>query len=337
MKKILIFCLISSFLSAAKIIAIGDLIVDHTLYLPKETIKLYCHDLDSSEKTSKEVIDTILEGKEVHSHPGGSATNTLIALSELGHNCSLIGKLGNDALGQFHREKMAEYGVKIYYSLSQKSPTAEVLCLINEETKARSMLSSLGASLEMTPEEVNQSAFEAGDLLHIEGYSLYKMAVLEKTLRAAKRNNLKVSIDLASHTLVKAFKGPLLQILKEHAHIVFAHLDEAEALTGLKEPKEAALKIAEISKIAVVHMGEEGGFVASNKKVFKFDAIKVANCMDTTGAGDLFAAGFLHGYLENYNLKECAKMGAILGAAIVQVEGAQLPKNHSLLPLVHKN
>ena len=324
------FLLFPCLLCGAKIVALGDLIIDHTLYMSDEKIKSYCKDTQSSEQVSEKALRGLLEGGgDVKIGPGGSAANTLVALAELGHNCNLLGKLGKDDLGALYKRAMQDNNVSVYHATSTSSKTAEVLCLINKETKERSMLAFLGASLEMTPSELKAEPFLEANLLHVEAYSLYRMPVLKKALALAENHNLKVSIDLASHTLVSNFRAELQEIIKNSVDIVFAHADEATALTGLSNPREAALEIAKSCEIAVIHMGEEGGFVASSGHIFNYSAIKVPNCIDTTGAGDIFAAGFLHGYLSGWHLEYCAKAGALLGAAIVQVEGAQLPKGRS--------
>ena len=146
-------------------------------------------------------------------------------------------------------------------------------------------------------------------------------------LESAKAANCTISLDLASFEVVQASGSLLKEILREYIDIVFANEAEAAVFTGLKDAyQKMAEMLAEYCDIAVVKTGPEGVHIASKNETIKVKAVPVDNVIDTTGAGDLWAAGFLHGWSRNYNLVQSSKVGAILGAAVVQIQGSALPE-----------
>ncbi|SCA63367.1 Uncharacterized protein SCG7109_AN_00090 [Chlamydiales bacterium SCGC AG-110-M15] len=256
--------------------------------------------------------------------PGGSATNTLKALSNLGQSCAIVGKAGRDDAADQYASSLKEQGIQSILARSD-SETAHVLCLVTPDGE-RTMRSCLAASTEMNVDDLHQDMFEGIRLLHVEGYSLYNLPVTKKAMLLAKNAGAKISLDLASFELVHSFHNELHNFLENSVDIVFCNQFEAKAFTG-NEPKEACEHLGRLCEVSVVCMAEHGCWVHANHELQYCPAYPVGS-VDNTGAGDLFSGGFLHGYLEGMDVAECAHYGAVLGREIVQIYGAEIPIDH---------
>lgn len=263
--------------------------------------------------------------------PGGSCCNTIKGIASLGEKCGLIGKIGRDSSGRYYKESMSMRGVIPLMTEDAHHRTGEVTCLITPNGE-RTMKAFLGASLQMTENDLLPQDFAGVKLLHVEGYSIYNQPLTFRAMQLAKQNNSMVSFDLGSFELVRQFKTTVLDMLKNYVDIVFANSEEAREL--LNEPKSTNTRdvaekcadyLAKYCKVAVVMMGKDGCWVKSGNEKYACPADVVANPIDTTGAGDLFAAGFLYGYLQGYTLQQCARLGSLSGREVVKVLGAEVP------------
>jgi sugar/nucleoside kinase (ribokinase family) len=183
-----------------------------------------------------------------------------------------------------------------------------------------------GAANEIESHELNPSLFKGVNLVHIEGYMLYakdKIFVPE-AMRCAKEAGATISFDLSSYDLIRLQKEKIIEILNNYVDIVFANEDEVKELTG-QEPLEGCAVLKQICPIAVVMVGPKGCIVGSGEMLHHSSAFPV-KALDTTGAGDLFASGFLHAYLNGLPLKVCALIGNMVGGAVCEVYGAEIPK-----------
>lgn len=268
--------------------------------------------------------------------PGGSAGNTLFALARMGNNARFLGKTGNCADGNFYRNHFDSLGGHTSSFKVGNVINGQCLSLITPDGE-RTLRTHLGAAMSLGKEEISATDFEGCDHAHIEGYLLFNEELILHILKSAKEANCTVSLDLASFEVVQAGGSLLKEILQEYVDIVFANEAEAAAFTGLNDAyQEMAKLLAKHCDIAVVKMGSNGVCVANRDETILIDAVPVDKVVDTTGAGDLWAAGFLHGWSRNYNLAQSAKAGAILGAAVVQTQGSVLTEevwNHCLLEI----
>ncbi len=180
----------------------------------------------------------------------------------------------------------------------------------------------LGAAVELSADDITDSIFKGFDILHLEGYLVFNHSLVEKAILVAKRNGLKVSMDLASFNIVEANLDFLKGIIISSVDIVFANEEESKALTG-ELPEKSLDIIAEMCEIAVVKIGSKGSMVKRGNEMVKVDAIK-ANAIDTTGAGDLFASGFIYGLIQGWSLEKCAKLGALTAGKVVETIGAKI-------------
>lgn len=252
---------------------------------------------------------------------GGSCANTIKGLAGLGEKCAFLGHIGNDALGEHFIQYMKNLGVVGLFSKSIR-PTTQVLCLITPDGQ-RTMRFCIGCSDEMTGDHLYPDYFKNTKVIHMDSYNMRNGNLMESVMQLAKKEQATISIDLSSFEIIRQFHEPLTKLIVQYVDIVFANADEIKALTGL-EPFEGCLKLQEMCPIAVVLLGKRGCLVGHEGKVIESPAFPT-NIVDSTGAGDLFASGFLYGYLQGYPLTKCARIGNRMGSAIVEVQGAELP------------
>jgi len=259
--------------------------------------------------------------------PGGSAGNTSFALARLGVPSRFLGALGDDHAGDFFRDQLLQAGgddtaIRVMPNL----PTAQCLSLVTPDAK-RTMRTHLGAAMTFAPEHINKEDFIGCSHAHIEGYVLFNPDLMQATLGAAKTAGCTISVDLASFEVVHASRPILNDLLAEYVDIVFANEDEAEAFTGKSNPQTGLESLAELCKTAAVKVGEKGAFLCHAGECCHVPATIVEQVIDTTGAGDFWAAGFLYGLLSGKSLQESGSIGALLGGAVVTCEGTALPDN----------
>jgi sugar/nucleoside kinase (ribokinase family) len=252
---------------------------------------------------------------------GGSCANTIKGLASLGEKCAFLSYVGNDRLGDHFIQNMKKLGIVPLFTRSPL-PTAQVLCLITPDGQ-RTMRFSAGCSEEMGGYFLHPDYFKGVKLVHFDAYSMRNGKLVENAMEMAKQAQAKVSIDLSSFEIVQQFHQPLSQLLCKYVDIVFANQDEIKTLTGL-DPYEGCLKLQGMCPVAVVLMGDKGCLVGHEGGIFA-SPVFPAHVVDTTGAGDLFASGFLFGCLQGFSLERCASMGNRLGSAIVEVQGPELP------------
>tara|TARA_Y100000310_G_scaffold308410_1_gene351481 strand:+ start:1528 stop:2505 length:978 start_codon:yes stop_codon:yes gene_type:complete len=274
------------------------------------------------EKQSVHVFEK-LKGFDLKTAAGGSSANTLAGVAKLGGSAVFSGKVGDDEYGRLYEQHMKKDGVKTNLAKSEMK-TGYAITLITPDTQ-RTFVDHLGAVLHLKKEDLNEEDIKSSRILHVEGYQLEDSSLREVCIYAmsiAKENGVKVSIDLNDSALIRRNLEEFRRIVKDYANIVFANEDEAKAFTGL-EPEEALHKIAEVAEIAVVKLGMDGSIVKRNGQVYRIEAFK-ANAVDTTGAGDIFAAGFLYGLCREYDMEKCGRIGSYFGARVVEKVGARL-------------
>jgi sugar/nucleoside kinase (ribokinase family) len=291
-------------------------------------------------KGSMTLVDAILSSeikKETKNstrsiQTGGSAANTIHGIAKLGGQCGYIGKISDDEFGNFYLEDFKKNQINTHFYFSETG-TGHATGLISPDSE-RTFGTYLGAAMELTAEEMTHEIFRDYGILHIEGYLVQNHALIETAMRIAKENGLLVSIDMASFNIVAANLDFLHGIIRKFVDIVFANEDEAHALTG-KTPEEALTEIAGMCKIAIVKIGDHGSLIQSGERVIRIDAIS-AKSIDTTGAGDIYASGFLYALSENLDLEVAGKIGSLLAGNVVEVVGAKIPEGTwtKLLPQI---
>lgn len=305
------------------ILGVGAPFVDHIMRIPEEFLNEIVGHKGGMVVVDYETLRSILDKSSVEPVVivGGSGANTIRGLAQFGHRCALVGKIGRDLAGKRFMERMNVLRVTNSCLIQTSTPTAQAVCLITPDGE-RTMRSFLGASKEMTAEDLNPEVFSGVSLVHIEGYSLLNGSLTERAMQLAKEAGAKVSFDLGSFEVVEAHKKKVVSLVSQYVDVMFANREEARSLTSL-DPEQGCGALTDICETAIVLMGKEGCWAGRGTKRVKCPAFSV-NAIDTTGAGDLFASGFLHGYMEERKLEECARYGALTGAAVVQVQGVEI-------------
>ena len=296
--------------------------VEHNELLELNLNKGQFHLID--EDTSKRLLKKI-EKYNVKTSPGGSSANTLYGAAILGNSVVFCGKVGKDSHGDIYEEKMLKNGVKPKLARSDKI-TGHAITFITPDSE-RTFAVHLGASLHLKKEDVFFEDLKNSKILHIEGYQLEDKALRDVSLHAmdfAKKHNIKISIDLGDPGIVSRNKKDIKDMIKKYADIVFANEEEAKALTGLK-PLEALNEIAKLTNIAIVKVGKGGSYIKKEGTIHEIPGYKV-KAIDTTGAGDMFAAGVLYGISKNHNLKVAGHIGSYFASKVVEQIGARLDK-----------
>lgn len=252
---------------------------------------------------------------------GGSASNTINAIASMGGEASIVGKLGNDEIGEFFRQDTIKNGVKNPRFFVSDLISGCCIVLITPDGE-RTFCTYLGAAADFREDNITPDIFIGFDIFHIEGYMVQNHDVIEKAMRLAKEAGLLVSLDLASFNIINENKEFITHLVHDYVDIVFANEDESLAYTNLA-PEAALTELAAQCKIAIVKIGKRGSLVQRGEERQHVPAI-CTNCIDSTGAGDYYAAGFLFGYASGMDLRHCAEMGTLTAGRVCEVVGAKI-------------
>lgn len=250
---------------------------------------------------------------------GGSATNTLKGLHHLGHDCTLIGKIGTDEAADYFTRHTHELGLKTELVFSE-TPTTQALVFITPEGE-RTFRTYLGAGAELKASDLHGDLFKEAALLHMEGYIFNAEEVAEKAASLIPQKTL-LSLDLSSYETVIAHHKRLIPFITEHVDILFANRLEAYELTH-ENPMNSARLLQDLAPTIVITDSDKGCYIGSEGAVIHIPAYPI-NPLDSTGAGDIFASGFLHGKLKGRTLDDCAKMGHRLAHEVIQIIGTEI-------------
>ena len=308
------------------VIGIGSALVDiltridddnilKEINIPKGSMQLV-------DETSSALIEKKLESYESSMAPGGSAANTIHALAKMGIESGFISYVGKDEIGKFFEDSMNSVGVKpLMFHSDTASGTARTIISADGE---RTFATNLGASVELNENVITPELFKNWDYCYLEGYLIANKNLFKKVIHTAKECGCKVILDLASYNVVED-NHEFLNELLPNINIIFANEEEAKALTN--DSAEASLEyIAQHTDIAVVKIGKRGSLIKRGEEVVKIGCNKV-EVVDTTGAGDMYAAGFLYGLINGYDLERCGNIGNLLAESIIQVIGAKMDEN----------
>lgn len=251
---------------------------------------------------------------------GGGAANTIHGLANMDVATSFIGKIGNDVFGRAFQTNMVDAGISPIM-LQGVAESGRTLALVSTDSE-RTFAVYLGAALELTAVDLKPEMFDGFDFFHVEGYLVQNHEMLLRALEIASAKGLQISFDLASYNVVEENRDFLNEIVQKYVTILFANEDEAKAFTG-KSPREAVDILAELVPITVVKLGPSGSFVKRNSEFYEVGIIDVSS-LDTTGAGDLYASGFLYGLMKGLPLDRCGQIGAILSGHVIEVLGPKM-------------
>lgn len=304
--------------------ALTDMLVnlsnDHVLHeyqLAKGSMSL----VDSELQTA---ISKSLAGLPYSLSLGGSAANTIRAMAHLGIECGFIGKVGEDTTGEFYEQALRNVGVAPYI-LHSENKSGKCVSLISPDGE-RTFVTHLGAALDLTADEIDSAVFDSYDYLYIEGYLVQDHDLIGRTIERAKEHGAKIALDLASFNVVEENRDFLRDLVAKHVDILFANEDEAHAFSGEKEPQRALDYIAQMCELVVVKIGTRGALIKRGEEHVHVGIMAAAKRVDTTGAGDFYAAGFMAGLCKGLTLRQCGTIGAIAAGKVIEVVGTTLSR-----------
>jgi sugar/nucleoside kinase (ribokinase family) len=308
-----------------KILGIGNAIVDVICKvndsfigqnnLTKGTMKLF---FDENEFKS---LFTNLKIEKTIS--GGSVANSVVGLSQLGNKVGFIGKISDDEFGCKYEEGLKKENVEYFYSKKKEVlPTGTCLILVTPDSE-RTMCTFLGTAGKINENDVDADVIKKSELIFLEGY-LWDEGEPKKAFDKAINNAKKVAMSLSDQFCVDRHKPHFLNLVKKKLDIIFANEQEIKSLIEAKNFTEIINFSKSINKLVIVTRGEKGAVAIQNEEVFESQIVKDLKIIDLTGAGDLFASGFLHGYINKLSIKESLQKGTEMSAKIIQQIGARL-------------
>ena len=307
-----------------KILGIGNAIVDVICKvedkfitqnnLTKSTMKL----VDEAE--FKRLLSTLKIEETVS---GGSVANSMVGLSQLGNEVGFIGKVSDDDLGNKYEEGLKKENVKYFY-LKKKEPipTGTCLILITPDSE-RTMITFLGTAGKINENDIDTNAVKNSDILFLEGY-LWDEGEPKKAFEKAINNSNKVAMSLSDLFCVERHKPHFLELVKNKLDITFANEQEIMSLINVQKFDEVISFAKEINRLIVVTRGDKGAVAINKNEIVEISAKKNLKITDLTGAGDLFAGGFLHGLINNKSIKESLETGTEMSSKVIQIIGARL-------------
>ena len=308
-----------------KILGIGNAIVDVICKvdenfitknnLTKSTMKLFF-----DENEFKNLLTNLKIEKTVS---GGSVANSIVGLSQLGDNVGFIGKVSDDEFGRKYEEGLKKENVKYFYSKKREElPTGTCLILVTPDSE-RTMCTFLGTAGKINENDVSSDAIKKSEIIFLEGY-LWDEGEPKKAFNKAINNANKVAMSLSDLFCVDRHKPHFLNLVKNKLDITFANEQEITSLIEAKNFDEIINFSKQLNKLVIVTRGEKGAVAVNGDEVVESDIQKNLKIVDLTGAGDLFAAGFLHGYINKLSIKECLEKGTEMSSKIIQQIGARL-------------
>ena len=307
------------------IVGIGSALVDILIHEKDEFLKKTGAVKGGMTLVDKETIERTLALSSGNASivPGGSACNTIVGIGKLGGAARFVGKCGKGDMGELIESDLRKQNV-VPVLFRSDSPTGRVLSIISPDAQ-RSMFTYLGASAETRPEDISEKLFKDAAIVHIEGYLLFNPELIQAALTAAKSAGAKISLDLASFTVVEESKELLEQLVDSYVDILIANEDEACAFTGYSDEHLAIEALSEQADVAVLKVGPRGSYVSHAGRTIAIKSMGDGKALDTTGAGDMWAAGFLYGLVKGYSLEKCGRLGSACGYEVCQVVGANIP------------
>jgi len=308
-----------------KILGIGNAIVDVICKvednfitqnnLTKSTMKLFF-----DENEFKKLL-TNLEIEKTMS--GGSVANSIVGLSQLGNKVGFIGKVSDDNFGDQYEKGLKKENVEYFYSKKKEElPTGTCLILVTPDSE-RTMCTFLGTAGKINESDVSSEAIKKSEIIFLEGY-LWDEGNPKKAFDKAINNANKVAMSLSDLFCVERHKPHFLNLVKNKLDITFANEQEITSLIGAKNFSEIINFSKQLNKLIIVTRGEKGAVAVNGNEVIENSIQKNLDIIDLTGAGDLFAAGFLHGYINKLSTKECLEKGTEMSSKVIQQIGARL-------------
>jgi sugar/nucleoside kinase (ribokinase family) len=308
-----------------KILGIGNALVDILAKLPNDNLlgelNVPKGSMNLIDSEQRKVIFEKINGLDLKMTTGGSVSNTTVALGQLGIPVGYIGKIGDDIYGDFYLQEMTASGVDLHL-IQEETFSGTAMAMISPDGE-RTFCTYLGAAADMQKTDLQETIFKTYSHFYVEGYLVQNHELMETAMQMAKSQGLKIIIDLSSYNVVAADRNFILNLIDNYVDIVFANEEEAIALTQ-KQTIEAVHEIAAKVQMAIIKEGAKGSYVKSKDMFAHIPVLKEIKPVDTTAAGDYYAAGFFYGMANGVNPEKCAMLGTLLSYYVIQVVGTKL-------------
>jgi len=269
-------------------------------------------------------IEQLIGSTPAEIRSGGSAANTTHALATLGVPCGFVGKIGPDETGVLFSNQLQHVGVRLMAVALGKAPSGRCFVLISPDGE-RTFATYLGSALELCADDLKPEFFKEFDLLHIEGYLLQNIELINKAFSLAKQQAMAISLDLASYNVVLSNLEVIRTLCAEYVTILFANEEEGKAFAGVASEEVILQQMASHGAVSILKLGARGAKLRHETETIEMPAV-ISHVQDTTGAGDIFAAGYLAGYAYGKDKRDSLQWGAELASEIIRIVGARLPE-----------
>ena len=321
------------------LVGIGNAIVDIVTNIDDEFLKRNLLEKGSMNLINLESSDKILEDcKVIKQISGGSAANTVVSLANLGNNVEFIGRIKDDKFGNFFSKDIKESGTSFDSKyVETRESSAHSIILITPDAQ-RTMCTYLGASTEFEPNNINYESIKTSKYLYLEGYlwdsELAKQAFI-KAAKIAKESKTKIILSLSDSFCVDRHRESFLNLINDFVDILFCNEEELKSLFQLNDLEQCRIEIQSLCELTAITLGERGSLIVNKNKTEIIKPIFLGQAIDTTGAGDVFAGGFIHGLINNLSFNKCGQIGSICAGHIVTQIGSR--SNIDLEKLINKN
>ena len=311
-----------------KILGIGNAIVDVLAKVDDEFLKKNKLIKGSMKLINKSEFEDLKKNIKIEKVvAGGSVANTMAGIAHLRGNPSFIGKINSDNFGVMYRKSLQDINVNFsYLEKNEDLSTGASIILITPDSE-RTMCTYLGISSHLSADDINENNIVDHELIFLEGY-LWDKGISEKMFKhaisIAKKNKVKIAMSLSDIFCVTRHKQDFNNLLKNDLDILIGNENEINELANKKNLLDSVNQLKELDKLIVITRSENGSMAIKNNEIINCNSIKVKEVLDLTGAGDLFAAGFLKEYLDNSDIKKCLETGSMLASKIIQKIGARL-------------
>jgi fructokinase len=311
-----------------KILGIGNAIVDVFVKVDDDFLlknNLIKGSMKLLEKQEFESLKSTIKIEKIEA--GGSVANTMVGIAYLGGHPSFIGKVNSDEFGNIYRKSLQKINVNFLYSEKKENlPTGASIIFITPDSE-RTMCTYLGISSQLSKEDINEDYIKDYEIIFLEGY-LWDKGISEEMfkhlIQLAKKNNVKIAMSLSDIFCVTRHREDFFKLLKNDLNILIGNENEINELMQKNNLLDSMNELKNINKLIIITRSENGSVAVLNNEITNCESVKVEKVLDLTGAGDLFAAGFLKEYLDKSNIKKCLQTGSNLAAKIIQKVGARL-------------
>ena len=311
-----------------KILGIGNAIVDVFVKVDDDFLlknNLTKGSMKLLEKQEFEILKSTIKIEKIEA--GGSVANTMAGISYLGGHPSFIGKVNSDEFGSIYKKSLEKIKVNFLYSGKNENFSTGASIIFITPDSERTMCTYLGISSQLSKEDINEDYIKDCEIIFLEGY-LWDKGMSEEmfkyVIQLAKKNNIKVAMSLSDIFCVTRHREDFFKLLKNDLNILIGNENEINELMQKNKLLDSINELKDINKLIIITRSENGSVAILNNQITNCDSIKIDKVLDLTGAGDLFAAGFLKEYLDKSNIKKCLQTGSELAAEIIQKVGARL-------------